>query len=73
MATGALGLTVLTDLENTSILLDEHNDLEVEILICSWSKTFFSSLQKQQQKKETTTNKALGIFTTCIVIRPNFE
>ena len=31
MATGALGLTVLTDLENTSILLDEHNDLEVEI------------------------------------------
>ena len=31
MATGALGLTVLTDLESTSILLDEHNDLEATI------------------------------------------
>ena len=51
MATGALGLTVLTDLENTSILLDEHNDLEAKITHLNMKEDFFFKFAKTKTKK----------------------
>ena len=51
MATGALGLTVLTDLENTSTLLDEHNDLEAKITHLNMKEDFFFKFAKTKTKK----------------------
>ena len=56
-------------LDNISILLDEDNDLEEEIThLFNELSTFFPSLKRTKYIHYT-----LNIFTTCTVIRGNFE